>query len=45
MRKTREVLRLHEAEHLIASEVGSSVGPPGLTVRHVLDRVLPTGLS
>ena len=45
MRKIREVLRLHEAEHLSARQVGISVGLPRTTVRHYLDRARETGLG
>ena len=45
MRKIREVLRLHEAEHLSARAVGIAVGLPRTTVRHYLDRAKGAGLS
>jgi len=45
MRKIREVLRLHEAEHLSARQVGISVGLPRTTVRHYLDRAREAGLG
>jgi transposase len=45
MRKIREVLRLHEAEHLSARAVGIAVGLPRTTVRHYLDRAGEAGLS
>ena len=45
MRKGREVLRLHQAEHLSARQVGISVGLPRTTVRHYLDRARETGLG
>jgi hypothetical protein len=45
MRKIREVLRLHDAEHLSARQVGISVGLPRTTVRHYLDRARETGLG
>ena len=45
MRKIREVLRLHEAEHLSARAVGIAVGLPRTTVRHYLGRAEEAGLS
>ena len=45
MRKIREVLRLHAAEHLSARAVGIAVGLPRTTVRHYLDRATDAGLS
>ena len=45
MRKIREVLRLHEAEHLSARQVGIAVGLPRTTVRHYLDRAREAGLG
>lgn len=44
MRKIREVLRLHEAEHLSPRAVGIAVGLPRTTVRHYLDRAREAGL-
>ena len=38
MRKIREVLRLHEAQHLSSRAVGIAVGLPRTTVRNYIDR-------
>ena len=43
MRKIREVLRPHEAEHLSPRAVGIAVGLPRTTVRHSTDRVRQAG--
>jgi len=45
MRQIREVLRLHETQHLSARAVGIAVGLPRTTVRHYLDRARDVGLS
>jgi hypothetical protein len=44
MRKIREVLRLHEAEHLSSRAVGIAVGLPRSTVRNYIDRAREVGL-
>ena len=44
MRKIREVLRLHEAEHLSSRAVGIAVGLPRTTVRNYIDRAREVGL-
>jgi transposase len=45
MRKIREVLRLHGAEHLSARAIGISVGLPRTTVRHYLERARDADLA
>lgn len=45
MRQIREVLRLHQTQHLSARAVGIAVGLPSTTVRHYLDRARDAGLS
>ena len=45
MRNIREVLRLHEAQHLSARAVGIAVGLPRTTVRDYLVRARDAGLS
>ena len=45
MRNIREVLRLHEAQHLSARAVGIAAGLPRTTVRDYLDRARNAGLS
>jgi hypothetical protein len=44
MRNIRDVLRLHEAEHLSSRAVGIAVGLPRTTVRNYIDRARKVGL-